>query len=545
MADNIFLTSAYYLLGLPVSAEQGEIKKKARLITAQLSIGENALDNDVAIIPVNRTEDSIRDSVQRLSSPIRKAQEVYLWFSDENSDELIKTLGEGYLEEAYKHLSQRSKLGGKWNAKRDLAIYLCQLMCAKKGEKGHLSESLELWKDLLSSESAWRYFDLYYKNIDDLHTDDSALVELRKWADQAVSDLYSHLSEKWDDQEYAQAYTKTFGKIGTHTHKKVLAPRTRDINGAVEALGAITWQEKSPSKENMGVIKKGIGDIQDALNILMEAGLYEERDVVALRDKASDAIRSVAVDLTNKYEDFERSASLMAIAEEISGTQGTKARNQSDRATVEGNRAAQKFFVPALELINKGKYLQAVDYVAHQLDLNKDDPAAHKMLDEQLTLVMGRYITETRSLAMDKINKNDFSGAIRIFEKLRKYIYDNLDRFSLVKEKVDEMVEDIDNRSATVNKTVFDVLLKERDDAVKNINQSLGENSSANTLLCLLDCAYYVPAAHFLDMNMGKNQALSILFRIGWWTVLIYGMGLIFLIPAYIWQNMEVRYVRA
>lgn len=540
---NLFSTNAYYLLGLPVSTGHSEIRKKARLVLARLSIGEEDLESDFSTIKPDRTEDSLKDALQRLSNPIKKIQEVYLWFSDENSQELVKIISSGNLEEAYNYLAKRSEPKGKWNSKRDFALFLTQLLFTKKTEKKYVNESLELWKDL-TSDVAWKYFDLYYKNIDELNTDELAFRDLRKWAEGVISDIYSLLSEKWDDPEYTQAYTKIFGKIGVHTQKNILTPCAREINEAADDLTKIKWHDESPSKDNFTEIKKGIRAIQNALNALIEADLYEEDEVVVLRDKASDAIRGVAIDLTNKYNDYERSAQILVIAEEISGTQSTKSRNQGDISTVEENRTAQKFLVPVLELINMGKFLQAVDYVNHQIVLNKSDQRIVKILDGQLIAVMGRYITETRSAAMEKMNKSDFSGATRTFLDLRHYILEHLDRFDLIREKVEAMVTDIDDRTRVVNKAVFDALNQERDDAVKKLFEDAGETNTTGVLMCLLDCAYYVPLGQFLQMNYDKNRSLNVLFNIGWWTLLIYGIGLLFLIPAYIWQNKDVVYVR-
>ncbi len=542
--ENPFSTNAYYLLGLPVSADQSEIKKKARLISAQLGIGETALESDFTTIKVDRSEDSLRDAIQRLSSPVKKIQEAYLWFSDENLNELAKISNVDNLGEIYTYLSKHSEQKSKWNTKRDFALFLTQLLFFKKANKKYLKESLVLWHELISSESAWKYFDLYYKNIDDINTNDSAFMGLRAWADHTISDIYSQLSEKWDDLEYTQLYTKTFGKIGAHTQKSVLAPRTKQINDAIGDLTSIRWPDGSPSPDNLRDIKKSIGIIQDALNALIVANLYEESEVIVLRDKASDAIRGLAIDLTNKYNDYERSAQILAIAEEISGTQSTKNRNQNDKSTVEENIIAQRFQVPVLELINKGKYLEAVDYVKHQIKLNLGKHKELKILEIQLTAVIGRNITETRSVAMDKINKGDFSGAVSMFEDLREYIIDNIDRFDLIRDKVDEMVADIDERSKIVNRAVFDALAKERDEVVKKLYEKNDDSTSVGVFMCLLDCAYYVPLGKFLKISASKNQVLNILFMIGWLTVWINGIGLIFLIPTYIWQRMEVKYVR-
>jgi ABC-type proline/glycine betaine transport system permease subunit len=157
---------------------------------------------------------------------------------------------------------------------------------------------------------------------------------------------------------------------------------------------------------------------------------------------------------------------------------------------------------------------------------------------------MTRYITETRSSAMEKLNKNNHSSAIATFQELRSYIFENIERFDLDKKVVDEVIKDIDTKTATINKAIFDTLNNERDNLVKTLFEKLGETNSAVVFMCLIDCAFFVPEGYFLQAWASKNSSLTVLFRIGWWTLLIYGIGLLFLIPAYIWQSSEVTYVK-
>lgn len=540
----LFSTNAYYILGLPVSSDQSEIKKKYRLLSAQLGIDEKTLQSDFPIIEVNRTEDLLKESVQLLSNPTKKLQEVYLWFSDESSSEIVNVLSKGKVDEAFEYLSKRSGQDGKWNAKRDFALYLTMLLFHNKSEKKHLSKSLDLWKELVTSESAWKYFCMYYKNIDDLHTDITDTTTLKKWANESISDIYTQLSEKWDDSEYTLHYTKAFGKVGTHLFKSILAPQIKLVNEAIIELESIGWHEKSPTKKNLADLKMGIAKIQGSFNELIDHGLYDIDDVITLRDKASDAIRESALVFTNRYDDYERSAQILAISEELSGTKSTKNKNQIDRSTVEDSRDAQKFLIPILDLINKGKYLKAVEYVEEQIELNKKSPKRVKLLEKQLPSVISRYIVETRSEAMEMIKNGKFAEAINEFESLRVYIVENLDYFDLVTDKVANMVDGIDERTNYVNPAIFDELSKERDDMVTKLFEKLGETSSASVLMCLLDCAYFVPLGGYLKKVTSKNEKLGWLFNLGWWTILIYGAGLLFLIPAYIWQRKEVVYVR-
>ena len=103
-----FTENAYQILGLPVSAEQSEIKKRARLLIAQIAIGENKLPTDLSICGLDRTEDLVKNAVQRLSTPQGKTREVYFWFSDEGVDYLPKSGTVSDIEKAVQHLSMRS-----------------------------------------------------------------------------------------------------------------------------------------------------------------------------------------------------------------------------------------------------------------------------------------------------------------------------------------------------------------------------------------------------------------------------------------------------
>jgi hypothetical protein len=542
--ENPFSTNAFYLLGLPVTASQSDIKRKARLLSAQIGIGEDKLDSDFQHLKPIRNEDTIREAQQRLSNPIKRIQESFFWFSQEDEEELEKLIRDGYLEDAQIYLSKKASVQGKWNAKRDSAIFLTQLLYSKRSFKKYLTESLETWKEVLASESAWKYFQLAYKNTDDLDTDESAFEGLNKWAANEISEIYSGLSEKWDDKDFSHEYTRVFGKASSVAQKNVLAPNARRINEASDRLNGIKWADKNPSKENINQIKVSIAEIQDALNEIAENGLYEDDQSLALRDKASDAIRSVAVDLNNKFNDYERSAKILLIAEEISGTESTKTRNKGERGTIEDNLSAQKFRVPVMELQNKGKFRQAVELVEQQLEKYGSDPAVKKTLEQQLRNAKKRYVVEQRSASMAKFNSKDFSAASGIFSNLRIYIMNNLDDLEVEEKMVTGILEPIDAETKLVDKNNITKIGNDRDELVKVLFERMGETDSAYVLMCAIDCAFYHPICEYLRMASSKNATISVLYRIGGWTLLLYGIGLIFLIPAFIWNLFEVKYVR-
>lgn len=542
--ERSFSTNSYYLLGLSTSASQNDIKKQSRLITAQLFNGESNLDSDFNYLKADRTENTISNAVQYLSSPLKKVKDVYFWFSDENYAELTKEMSNQPLEEIYVYLSNRANKDGKWNDKRNLAIFLTQLLQYKKIYKKYLKESLELWKSLIDSGNSWKYFELYYKNIDDLEANESVFSGLRAYVNQEIPDIYSELSQKWNDKEYVQSYSRLFNRMGSITEKKIYEPCAIKIDGASKKLSSIKWDKDEPSKENLRDVKEAIHDIQESLNLLIENGIFEGSQAVILRDKAAESIRGVGIKLYNDYLDYEKANGIINIADKIAGTAGLKGQLGEDKSTTEKNIATEKVTLPILELVKEQQWVKALELIDKLIRKHSHNNEIINILKQHRREIVMRSALEQHADAMTYLNSGSFMDCKTKLIELQKYLLKELDIFNIRKEWTDSIEMTIRESTGRIDSAQVAVLDNYRLSKVGELKNEFGESFETSISIMLFDTYFYVSMCDYFQKVRSHNQTVSTLITIGYWTILFYGLGLVPLLIGYYIKRQEVVYVR-
>ncbi len=75
---NSLKNNGYHILGLDTSASQKDIVKRARDLTKFIQIDDiPQYDLDLGIFENFRTEDSVKDSVQKLTSPKKQIKDYF------------------------------------------------------------------------------------------------------------------------------------------------------------------------------------------------------------------------------------------------------------------------------------------------------------------------------------------------------------------------------------------------------------------------------------------------------------------------------------
>lgn len=539
-----FSTNSYYLLGLPVSAGQSDIKRKSRLITAKLGIGESSLESDFSFLKAKRTESTIKDATQRLSSPLKKIQDVYFWFADEEDAELIKIINTQSIEEVYTSFRKRAESVGKWNDKRNFAILLIQLLQFKKEYKLYLEESLELWKSLINSESSWRFFELYYKNIDDLSTDESVFSDLRIYVDKVISDIYSDLSQKWDDKEYTQRYTKLFNKMGAVTEKKVYEPCAFEIKESCTALDSIEWAKDEPSENNLKIVKEALANIQKTFNILIENDIYDGSKAITLRDKAAESIRSVGIKFHNDYSDYERSGGLIEIADKLAGTTALRSQIGEDKSISQTTKTSDEVMLPILELAQKEEWDQAFSLIDKSIKKYSENKKVFNSLKQSKRVIVTRYVINKHTAAMAKLDSRNYSGCQEDLMTLQRFILKELDIFNIKREGIESIAKTIEENTVRINKAQINVLDNYRKKIITDTQNTFGKSDETTVVIFLVDTYLYIPLCEYFRKLHNHSQTANLLINIGFWTLLIYGIGLIPLLIGYYIKRKEVEYVR-
>lgn len=539
-----FSTNSYYLLGLPVSASQNDIKRKSRLITAKLGIGESSLESDYSFLKAKRTESTIKEAAQRLSSPLKKIQDVYFWFSDDNDSELIKIIKTQSIEEVYTLFRKRAEPTGKWNDKRNFAILLTQLLQYKNEYKLYLEDSVELWKNLINTESAWRFFELYYKNIDDLSTDESVVSDLRVYVDKVISDIYSDLSQKWDDKKYTQQYTKLFNKMGAVTEKKVYEPCAFEIKESCIALDSIEWAKDEPSERNLKTVKEALANIQNSFNILIDNEIYDGSKSIALRDKAAESIRSVGIKFHNDYSDYEKAEGLIEIADKLAGTTALRSQIGEDKTTSQTTKASEEVMLPILELAQKEEWDEAFSLIEKSIKKYAQNKKVLDVLNTSKRVIITRYAIKKHADALATLKNGNQTGCQQSLIDLQKFLLKELDNFNIKREGIESVKKTALDITARINKAQVDVIDNYRSKLVTDTQNVFGESEDATIVIILTDTYLYVPLCDYFKKLHNHYQTANLLINIGFWTLLVYGLGLIPLIIGYYIKGKEVEYVR-
>lgn len=542
--ESNYSTNAYYLLGLSTSADQNDIKKQSRLILARLSIEEKDLATDFPYLEAKRTEDSINHAVQRLSNPFKKVKEVYFWFSDDDYSQLTNKINTLSFDETYDYLKEKADKEGKWNDKRNLAIFLIQLLQYKKIYKKYLEESLNLWKSLIDSESSWKYFGLYYKNIDDLETDDLVFSSLKSYVNEEIPNIYTQLSQKWNDKEYVQMCSKLFNSVSLTTEKKILDPCTNRINDAVKILNSIKWEKEEPSNDNLRDVKNAIKDIQKSLNILIDNGIFETTQVVLLRDKAAESIRGIGIKIYNDYLDYEKADKIIKIADSIVGTIALKSQIGEDKSTAKKTIETEAIVLPILELAKKKEWAEALELIDKLLRKHANNNENTNLLKLHKRDVVVMYALEQHSDAMDELkngNLNSFRGKLT---ELQSFLLKEMDLFNISKAWVGSIDDTIRENTGRIDSAQITVLDNFRAKKVEDLQKEFGESPEATISIILFNTYFYIPLCEYYQKVRSRNQTASTLITLGFWTVLFYGLGLIPLIIGYYLKNNEAVYVR-
>jgi hypothetical protein len=122
--------------------------------------------------------------------------------------------------------------------------------------------------------------------------------------------------------------------------KTVLNPIYATINDAVESLEKMKISEDGIfDKDEADLVKKSVGIIQSELNRLIDLGLYEDSQSKLMRDRASNALRTIVLDLHNNLNEYTRSKKLLEVAVQICGTDSLKNKLNSELEQIDKNIA--------------------------------------------------------------------------------------------------------------------------------------------------------------------------------------------------------------
>jgi len=353
--SNTLKNNAYYILGLDVSASEKDISKRSKEILNRLLADDTPeYDLDIGMFGDFRTEDSVKDALQRLQSQKKKIKEYFFWLqiADSVDEQVLKFLKTKDYSNAIKTWQNVSDGDGTKNLlyKKNLAILHCLVLSVENNEE-YLKDSLRAWEDLINSDKFWTSFSKIYRLHDEQTASEDVINDFRKHVVELLSDIYTELHQIHKDNNYVNEFQKTFSIKGEKIEKNVLAPAYQVINKAVEGLEKMEVSKDGKfDKDESEVIKKYITSVQEELNKLIDLGLYSDSQTKIMRDRAANALRSIVLDLHNNLSELEKSKRLLEIAVSLAGTDSLKNKLKGELDQIEKNVKDDAESVVVIEL---------------------------------------------------------------------------------------------------------------------------------------------------------------------------------------------------
>lgn len=342
MAHISLKNNAYHILGLDTSASEKELLKRSKEIINRIKIDDTPeYDLDLGMFEDFRTEDLVKEALQKLQAPKKRIREYFFWFQiSDNVDE--QALGllkhKDYLNAIRTWQNAADGDGAKsYFYRKNLAILYCMVLSVEN-DKQYLQDSLTIWKSILDSDKFWSAFSKAYKLHDEQTASDEVISEFKKHVASYLSDIYTELHELHNDNDYIQQFQSVFSAKGEQVEKKILNPVYQTIHGAVEKLEKLKVSEDGKlDKEESDGIRNAVGVIQAEMNKLIDLGLYDDSQTKIMRDRAANALRAIVLDLHNNLSELDKSAKLLEVAISIVGTDSLKNKLSAELEQISKN----------------------------------------------------------------------------------------------------------------------------------------------------------------------------------------------------------------
>lgn len=524
--SNLFQDNAYHVLGLDTSASQKDINKRSKEIINLLRIEEEpSYETDLNLVSVNRKENTVKEAAQKLSSPTKRIKEYFFWFDVENDtdEKAVKLLKDQKIDEAISIWAApaNSETAGGFVAKKNLAV-LASLLLLKTGQKKYLTQSIGYWKDILLSDKFWPHFEKLYALNDEIGTSKAALDDFTKQATDYLSDFYTDVSEVHKDRGFYSLFSQVFAVKGQRMQENVLSPIYEAIHEASERLRNLNISEDNIiSEDEIKTVRQLLRKLQDNFGKLKELGLYNDSQSKTMRDKAAEAIRTVALDIYNNLYESAKPAALLEAASKIAGTTGTKQKLERDLVTIKKNISNEKIIIPINDLLEADKFTEALDKIEALMPKHKDDAELTQYFRTRVAWCVTGIATKDFKECMSQFNNKRFEEAQRNFLGLREFILSYIGYFDIDKASIDGVLSRIETLTAkgSIN---LDNIQAYRNKIIDEAPASFKEQFEEMILIVLVDSSIYGNLAMHLPAIRRRNT----IKKWAWWIVI----GIVFLI---------------
>lgn len=534
--------NSYHILGFDTSVSQRDVLKRSKEIINRLKINDVLVyDLDLDIFEDFRTEESVKEAVQKLSAPKNMIKEYFFWFQiadsvDEQAVGFLKSKDYAEASRVWEHNSEKD-IAKSLLYKKNLAILHC-LLLFKKNSKTNLTQSLKLWKELIDSDRFWSAFAKVYKLHDELGTSQEIIDEFKLNAISYVADIYTELGHFHNDNAYVAESSNILEAKGSATEKTVLNPIYQSVAEVVDKLESLKVGEDGKiDKEEAQTIKVLIGKLQGEFNKLIEIGLYEDSQSKTIRDRAANAIRVVVLDLHNNLNETDKAIALMNVALKIAGTSGTEAKVKHDIRVLEETKKNAGLVSPIVNLIAEEKFEEALNQIESDRKKYSGNAELQEFYDTQKKLSITMMALKKYNQAREYFDKQQENLAKPLFEEAGNLIYANIGLYNFNKKVIEELVAEIKSNMTKVNLRNLNQFDEYRNSYINLAKDKFEGQFEQWALIILVDANIYGGLTDFMKGARQKNNVANILYTLGWLTVWFYGIGLIFFIAGWVYKN--------
>jgi len=514
---NILKNNAYHILGLDTSATQKDIQKHAKEILKLLQIDDvPEYDIDLGVFEDFRTENSVKEALQKLSSPKKQIKDNFFWFRIE--DDIDQKAVSGICKENPKDAinawgkSMEGETAKALFHKKNLAILYCILLF-KEDDKHYLKESLRLWNELIKSTKFWNTYFKIYKHNDELDTDQKVLTEFQSQAPLFLSDLYTEIADARGDGGYIAEFTKVFNIRGEKTEKAVMAPIFQKITEAVTQLESMKVSEDGVfDQEEADQIKQHIKTIEDCSNKLIDLGLYNDSQSKLIRDRAASAIRTIVLDIHNNLDELSKAEQLLKIAMEFVGTSGMKNKLKQDLLQFEENKKFINAIAPIMKLMNDKQFPEALALI-DQKKSESDDLEFRNALDNKKKEAVTMYAILEFINAKKLFEDGKHNDARPGLEKSASIVYEQIDLYDVNKDVIDSWLDLIKTNVKALTAENADEIDEVHKKMLNKIDEAFDERWEQLAIKVLINAYYYVGVGDVLKAKRTENTQSSV---IGW-----------------------------
>jgi hypothetical protein len=360
------IRNGFHVLGLSNTAEMKEILRRSNEIAQFLELDEVS-EFDTDIVPANgfRTAEAGRDTLRRLQNPRLRFEDHFFWLD-------FKTLGPpagaALKSGGWPGFATWLKVHGAHTLGQQRELLVSQTI-ALKDNANDASEVFETWKRLFDNAAFWDDLKKTYRFDGQLAASDELLSTFRSGIDGSLGDIILELALGDASSPFVRQFAEVFGAKSDRLKDALLSPALDKLKEKGQALGRIRVDEGVEiSAPVLGEIRDAMRGVEEALNGLIDAGLYETSETKLARDTAALEIRRIVLDCHNYHNEFAVAHGLLTIAASIAGTDALRDQLSSELEQVGAsvdNEANSTFSVEVPGTFGGGTVIFKNDAVAY------------------------------------------------------------------------------------------------------------------------------------------------------------------------------------